>query len=494
MEDKIINLKVKHNFDDVADKVDEVNDNLKKTDKKVDEITESTKKAESGINKMAKSFSNLGIAIKGAGIGLAIQGFEIFKDTLASNQKVLNFFNNTLLSTKMIFSDVMKVVSGDLSISEFFKNISNVYGKASDITDLQNNAKLAEAIQQGTVAKYSRLAELQRQIRDNESLTFEQRIKANGKLGELLEQQGVEMRRLAQIQIDAAQSNLDLMPNNVDYQVALQLAKNNFEDINEQITGFQSEQLVNKNSLNQEMQNLDNEGLTGEIDRVQAKFDAIKALEEKYQSEILASKDKYQQASLNQWAKNAEKEIEALNADYLQKSILYFQLHELKATKQAELDKKLTIERIDHLNAYADASMAVGQLIGQQTAEGKALAIAASLISTYAAIAKQLAAFSGVPIPGYAIAQAIATGAVGLAQVAAIVKTEVPGQSNSNVGYTMANTPSAPRFNVVASSGINQIAQVVGQNQQPLKAYVVSSEISSQQSLDRNKVMSASIG
>jgi hypothetical protein len=58
-------------------------------------------------------------------------------------------------------------------------------------------------------------------------------------------------------------------------------------------------------------------------------------------------------------------------------------------------------------------------------------------------------------------------------------------------------TPSystAPQFNVVGASGVNQIAQVVGQNQQPIKAYVVSSEISSQQSLDRNKVMSASIG
>jgi hypothetical protein len=57
-----------------------------------------------------------------------------------------------------------------------------------------------------------------------------------------------------------------------------------------------------------------------------------------------------------------------------------------------------------------------------------------------------------------------------------------------------ASYSTAPQFNVVGTSGVNQIAQVVGQGQQPVKAYVVSSEVSSQQSLDRNKVMSASLG
>jgi hypothetical protein len=70
------------------------------------------------------------------------------------------------------------------------------------------------------------------------------------------------------------------------------------------------------------------------------------------------------------------------------------------------------------------------------------------------------------------------------------------GNVDSGSGGTSISIPQpqAPQFNVVASSGINQIAQVVNQSQQPIKAYVVSSEISSQQSLDRNKVMSASLG
>jgi hypothetical protein len=491
MEDKIITLKVKHNLDDVAGKVDKVNDNLAVTDKKVDQITDSTKKAESGINKMAKAFTGLGLALKGAGIGLAIEGFQLFKDTLSANQKVLNLFNTSLTATKMIFTDIIKLASGDLSISQFIDNLGQSWDKATDTTNLQNNAKIAEATQQGLVAKYSRLAELQRQIRDDESLTFEQRIKANEELGDILKQQGAEMEKLAKIQIDAAQADFDLMPN-TDTQVALINAKNNLADIQEQITGFYSEQKTNRISLLKEQQLVDTEGMIAEVDRVQAKYDAIKAIEEKYFTEIRDLKANSDQKALDQWMVNRQKEIDALEADAAIKNNLYGLLFEEYGIKQTELDKKLTLERIDHLNAYADASMAVAQLIGQQTAEGKALAIAASLISTYTAIAKQLEAFSGVPVPGYAIAQAIATGAVGLAQVSSIMSTQVPGESN--VGYTMANTPSAPRFNVVGASPINQVAELMKKENAPVKAYVVSSDVSTAQALDRNRITSATLG
>ena len=51
----------------------------------------------------------------------------------------------------------------------------------------------------------------------------------------------------------------------------------------------------------------------------------------------------------------------------------------------------------------------------------------------------------------------------------------------------------APRFNVVGTSPVNQIAQVVG-NQAPIEAYVVSSKVTTAQALDRNKIVSATLG
>jgi hypothetical protein len=58
-----------------------------------------------------------------------------------------------------------------------------------------------------------------------------------------------------------------------------------------------------------------------------------------------------------------------------------------------------------------------------------------------------------------------------------------------------ASAPAAPSFNVVGASSTNQLAQTIGnQQQQPIKAYVVANDVTTQQSLDRNIVSSASIG
>jgi hypothetical protein len=53
----------------------------------------------------------------------------------------------------------------------------------------------------------------------------------------------------------------------------------------------------------------------------------------------------------------------------------------------------------------------------------------------------------------------------------------------------------APSFNVVGQGGANQIAQsIAGQEQQPLKAFVVSNDVTTSQSLNRNIVNNASLG
>ncbi len=57
----------------------------------------------------------------------------------------------------------------------------------------------------------------------------------------------------------------------------------------------------------------------------------------------------------------------------------------------------------------------------------------------------------------------------------------------------IATTPAAPTFNVVGTSGQNQIAQTLG-NQAPVKAYVVSNDVTTAQSLDRNIVQTATLG
>ena len=179
-----------------------------------------------------------------------------------------------------------------------------------------------------------------------------------------------------------------------------------------------------------------------------------------------------------------------------------------KAVADAKVisDAKIEIARREQdaksaaLNGYASALSSVSNVVGQETQKGKALAIASSLVNTYAAITGQLKAFSGVPVPGYAIAQAVATGVAGFANVKKIASVKIPDSSGGGPVPSVGGTPSAPSqppaFNVVGASGAsaNQLQGVItGQSQQPIRTYVVSDDVSTSQQLDRNIIAGASI-
>ena len=126
------------------------------------------------------------------------------------------------------------------------------YGKA--ITKMRNEVKLADANQRQLQLTYQKDAELQRQLRDDTSLTFEERIAANEELGRVLDEQFTKEQELAQKKIDLAQMELNQNKDNIDLQVALIDAKTEMADLDERITGQRSEQLTNLNALEEEYQ------------------------------------------------------------------------------------------------------------------------------------------------------------------------------------------------------------------------------------------------
>jgi len=170
-----------------------------------------------------------------------------------------------------------------------------------------------------------------------------------------------------------------------------------------------------------------------------------------------------------------------------------------KVISDAKIDiaKKEEEAKKASLNGYASALSSISGVLGQQTEEGKAIAIASSLVNTYASISGQLKAFSGVPVPGFAIAQAIATGVVGFANVKKIASVKIPKSSGGgSVGSGSApSIPSAPpAFNVVGASETSQLADSIGsQSQEPTRAYVVSADVTTSQEMDRNTIEGASI-
>ena len=134
-------------------------------------------------------------------------------------------------------------------------------------------------------------------------------------------------------------------------------------------------------------------------------------------------------------------------------------------------------------------------------AEGAA-SVAKIAVNTGVANAKAVAAFPltvGQPWvtinsinAGLGIAAAVSATSKGisaLGESGSIPKATIPAP----VGGAPSAAP--PSFNIVGSSGTNQLADAIGgQSQQPVQAFVVASEVTNAQALERNTIEGATIG
>ena len=128
----------------------------------------------------------------------------------------------------------------------------------------------------------------------------------------------------------------------------------------------------------------------------------------------------------------------------------------------------------------------------------KAFNLASAVTNTYLAVTGALTA-GGNPIKlatGMQFVEAGIAAATGAIQIAKIASTQftgggTPSADTGGGGGATAPTMSAPQFNVVGQSGVNQLASL---NQQPIQAYVVSGQVTSQQALDRNRLANATLG
>jgi len=129
----------------------------------------------------------------------------------------------------------------------------------------------------------------------------------------------------------------------------------------------------------------------------------------------------------------------------------------------------------------------------------KAANMATAIISTYqSATAAYASQFTPVPDPSSPVRGAIAAGmavAAGLVNVAKIASQKFEGGGSSGGGSAPAGAGGGgavmtPNFNVIGSSGVNQLAQI---QQQPTRAYVVSGDVANGLSLERNRLQNATL-
>ena len=133
----------------------------------------------------------------------------------------------------------------------------------------------------------------------------------------------------------------------------------------------------------------------------------------------------------------------------------------------------------------------------------KAASISSALIDTYlsarSAYFSQFKPIADATSPvrgGIAAGIAVASGLAGVAKIAS-QKFEGGGStaggggaSEGGGGGGMSGGTQAPSFNVVGNNGLNQLSQL---QQQPTQAYVVSGQVTTAQSLDRNRIQNATL-
>lgn len=180
-----------------------------------------------------------------------------------------------------------------------------------------------------------------------------------------------------------------------------------------------------------------------------------------------------------------------------------------KKKNEAIANSKANLTNIvANLEASGLAKTKAGQVISKAialTQIGIDSAVAISKASTLAnaeGVAAQLA-FPLVPGIG-TIARVVSYASTAASVIGNIARARQLLSSGGNAAASMGvggapgggaapAAPVAPTFNVVGTSGQNQIAQSLG-SQAPVKAYVVANDVSSQQALDRNIVTTATLG
>jgi len=518
-------------------------EDVKKVTEQTTDLKESLKDVETQTKKTNKVLGGIKKVLSGLFIIQGLQiAFDLFKDTLGKNQKVLDLFSTATEALSLAFNDLFSFLSDNVGIiTGYFKSIFNdpqqalkdfgiaikeniierfnsalevlgylgtaikkvfegdfdgameaaknagkeyidvltgvdnsvdkivegtkeitssisAYAKstikaAQGTVELNKQAEIAAVINQGLIEKYDRQAEQQRQIRDDESKTIEERIAANNKLGEVLEEQQKLMLENVDLQIKAAQVEYDKNQNQENY-IALLEAQNEREAVLAQIEGFRSEQIINRISLEKELSD---------------------------------AKDEAHEKDLEDLEEKKQKELEL-----------------------AEAKKQATYDALDAIIDAAGAETKIGKalfiakqaiLIKEQIAQAKATLQELGLIAAKSVADTSAGAASTAKVGFPANVPLLIAFAGQAAGIISSIKSAVgaaKGQASSmgaSGGGGSISAPKAPSFNVVGASDTNQLAQVIGQDKkEPVKAYVVSNDVTNAQALDRNIVNGASIG
>lgn len=464
----------------------------------VGEVGDSAKDAKKGVDILSKGFKGLGLSLKAAGIGLVIEGFQLFKDVLQSNQGVADTFATVLQTLIFAFNGLIKAVStGDFASIPSI--LANSVKEAREFVELQKKVQIADAERNKIQLENQILAERQRQIRDDELLNLNERIEANEELSRILISQLLAEEALVDLKVQQAEKMYELNDNNENY-LALLEAQTEEIDIQERIEGQMSEYMMNKNGLQRELNELklsETESMRensraiedAEIERIGNRLKAAE-LEKKLSNERFERDSADIEARLEKLTVGTQEYQDLTNEFGKMSTDWYNQQLDLEQ-ELAEIKRQNIQENFDLTSQGFDALMQLNEAFAKDdeaSAEraferNKKLQTAQAVVNTAQAVTAQLAVPQDA-LTGQNFIKAGIALATGIAQIRTIQATQFGGGSGSL--DTTVSEPQSPSFNIVGATGANAILQSLQNN--PVRAYVVGSDVTSQQELDRNRI------
>tara|TARA_R100000781_G_scaffold92092_1_gene57040 strand:+ start:22947 stop:24641 length:1695 start_codon:yes stop_codon:yes gene_type:complete len=376
------------------------------------------------IRSNARAMKRLGREIRKTGDAMKDSAITIKDNWREANSAVNEFLD---LAGKE-FSDIDFKAIAELS------EALTAAGKAAQFAALANET---------AAAKDKKAAEEQRQIRDDVSRSIEERVEANKKLGEILDEQ--LKRRSIDLAQERVAAELAVKANATDAnKIALGKVIIEQLQLEEEITGQISEQLTNKVALEDEL-----------------------AENKKTLMEATTAANELEMTELDNWEAEMLRVARRTLADKEELEAM-----EVKIVAEAEKRKRaLRAQTLnDQLGHYSKLAGALGALAGEQ----KEFALAQAIIDTYAAANAVLKDPTLVgPARWAAAAAAIVTG---LANVKKIMETKTPG---GNGGGTSVPTGGgmAPAPEMLSGS----FTLGGGEEVEPARAYVVSDDITNNQ-------------
>ena len=475
-------------------------------------------------------------------IVLAAEAVKLAYEKMFGDDKSIKEAEENLKATGLIIRDIVTdVIDAGASIgknigeaidevtniatiaSKEFSQISikNAKAQADNYKAAKDAAILAQAESSALRAAYELEAAELKKIRDNVNLSLQDRIKANNDLAitsALVEEQ---MKRQAQLAVNLAA--LEVQRNNSsENQAALIQANADLKAVEADIAGKTEEIETNRVGLLNEQNALLQTQIDGERERnlVKAEFEAEQEedplVKLQLQRDILDAENLMILEDIE-----AKRELYALGTQARVDAEENFKNEKLRIDNEIVTNTRTAAGEEDKINEEASANEIswaemtldeklgiisdgfnnLAKILGEESAAGKAAAIAAATISTFQGAISSYTSLSSIPIVGPVLGALAAGAAVasGVANIKKISQTKTPGPSVSAPTPSAALGPSLPpippSFNVVGSSDTNQLADAIGmQEQQPVQAFVVSGEVSTAQELDRNIVSDASIG